>query len=57
MEKQTFTLLITSESAIQKLESLGRKKGEYVTRLIEADIRLEQLEREVKALKDRIGGV
>lgn len=50
--KMKFTLSINSDAAIKKLESLGRKKGEYVTKLIERDIRIEELERKVKELEE-----
>jgi hypothetical protein len=51
MRKLKFTVTIIGDKAIDKLESLGRKKGEYISRLIEADIRLEDLERRLKELE------
>lgn len=53
MQPQVFTITIRSEKSIKKLESLGRKKGEYIGRLIEADIRLEELEKRVKELEGK----
>lgn len=53
METQKFTLSIQGKLAIQKLESLGRKKGEYVSELINNDIRIEELERRVKELEGK----
>jgi hypothetical protein len=54
---QIFTITIHSDAVITKLESLGRKKGEYITKLIENDIliqnRISKLEEEVKELKER----
>lgn len=46
-----FNITIKNEAVIKKLDSLGRKKGEYISKLIEADIRLEQLEQRVKELE------
>jgi signal-transduction protein with cAMP-binding, CBS, and nucleotidyltransferase domain len=51
MQPQVFTITIRSEKAIKKLESLGRKKGEYISRLIETDIRLEEIEKRLKELE------
>ncbi|MDD5065016.1 MAG: hypothetical protein PHQ35_09715 [Phycisphaerae bacterium] len=51
-----FTVEIKSISAINKLKSLGRHKGEYIAKLIEGDIRFEQLERRVKELEVKQNG-
>jgi hypothetical protein len=48
-----FTIVIKSEKAVAKLESLGRHKGEYISKLIEADIRLEDIERRLKELEKK----
>lgn len=53
MDKQTFTVKIIGKNAIEKLESLGRKKGEYLTRLIEQDIRFENIERRIEQLEKK----
>jgi hypothetical protein len=53
MEQRQFTIIIKGETAIRKLDSLGRKKGEYITRLIEADIKFEELEKRVKELEKK----
>lgn len=52
MKKLKFTITIIGENAINKLESLGRKKGEYVSALIDKDIKFEQLEKRVKELEE-----
>ena len=46
-----FTVTIHSAAVIKKLVSLDRKKGEYISKLIEADIRLEQIEARLKELE------
>jgi len=46
-----FTVEIKSIKAIKKLKSLGRKKGEYISSLIENDIRLEELEKRVERIE------
>ena len=48
-----FTIVIKSEAATKKLDSLGRHKGEYISKLIEADIRLEDIERRLKELEKK----
>jgi predicted DNA-binding protein len=53
MQGIKFTLSITSESAVKKLESLGRKKGAYVSELIEKDIELEELRRRIEVLEGK----
>lgn len=52
MDKQTFTIQVIGGKAINKLKSLGRKKGEYVTKLIEQDIRLESIEKRLEILEN-----
>ena len=46
-----FTLSINSESAIKKLQSLDRRKGEYVSKLIEQDIEIDELKRRIEKLE------
>ena len=53
MRKLKFTVTIIGDKAIGKLESLGRHKGEYISGLIEADIRLEQIENRLKELEGK----
>jgi len=48
---QEFTITIHSEAVIKKLESLKRKKGEYISKLVEENIRLENIERRLKELE------
>ena len=36
--------------------SKAKGKGKYIEKLIEADIRLEHLEAEVKSIKDKLEG-
>lgn len=50
-----FTVTIHNEAVIKKLVAKGRKKGEYISKLIEADIRLEQLERRVNEIAKELG--
>lgn len=49
-----FTVEIKSIKAIEKLKSLGRRKGEYISKLIEDDIRIEELEKRVKELEEKV---
>lgn len=51
MEKQTFTLQIIGKNAIAKLEGLGRKKGEYVSALIDKDIEIDELRKRIEKLE------
>lgn len=51
-----YTLSINNEKAIAKLNTLGRKKGKYIEKLILNDIRFDLLESEVKGIKDKIEG-
>ncbi len=46
-----FTITIKSDIAIKKLESLGRKKGEYIDKLIEKDMEYKELEERIKKLE------
>ena len=46
-----FNILINSEKAIAKLNTLGRKKGKYIESLIEKDIRLEEIEKRLNKLE------
>lgn len=50
---QIFTITIHSKAVIDKLISLDKKKGAYISRLIEADIKYEDLERRVKELEGK----
>jgi hypothetical protein len=50
---QIFTITIHNKAVIDKLISLDKKKGKYISRLIEADIRLGELERRVKELEEK----
>ena len=54
MKKQTFTLQIMGEGNINKLESMGRKKGEYVSILIERDIKVDGIERRLKEAEEKL---
>ena len=52
-----FTITIHNEAVIKKLESLDKKKGKYISKLIEHEIRLEEMERrlteiEIKCAKE-----
>ena len=38
MESKQYTIIIKGESAIKKLDSLGRGKGVYISKLIEEAI-------------------
>ncbi|MFA5305967.1 MAG: hypothetical protein WC365_00820 [Candidatus Babeliales bacterium] len=48
---QIFTITIHNKAVINKLVSLDKKKGAYISRLVEQDIRLGELERRVKELE------
>lgn len=50
---QIFTITIHNESVIKKLEAMGRKKGEYISRVIEEDIKFEELEKRIKELEGK----
>jgi hypothetical protein len=51
-----FTVEIKSDKAIEKLRSLGRHKGEYISRLIEQDIKLEDIEKRLERLEGKLRG-
>lgn len=54
-----FTVEIKGISAIEKLKSLGRRKGEYISALIEKDIEIEELRKriiELEKLVERFNG-
>ena len=48
-----FTVTIHNNKAINKLKSLGRKKGKYISELIEKDIKVEELENRIEKLEKR----
>jgi hypothetical protein len=50
---QIFTITIHNKAVIDKLISLDKKKGKYISRLIEADIRLEELEKRIERLEGK----
>jgi len=49
-----FTITIHNKSATDKLESLGRKKGEYVSKLIEENIKYEELQKRIEKLEGKV---
>lgn len=51
MEQKQYTVIIKGEAAIRKLETLGRRKGEYISSLIEKDVRIEELEKRIERLE------
>lgn len=53
---QIFTITIHNKAVIDKLISLDKKKGKYISRLIEQDIRLEELEKRLRELETRQEG-
>jgi len=48
-----FTITIHNKSAITKLESMKNKKGEYVSRLIEENIKYEELQKRIEKLEGK----
>ena len=53
---QRYNIILHDKRAIEKLDSMGRKKGKYIEKLILNDIRFDLLESEVKGIKDKIEG-
>jgi len=48
-----YTIIIASEVARKKLDSLGRHKGEYISKLIEEAIWKENIEARIKELEGK----
>jgi hypothetical protein len=48
-----FTITIHNKSVIEKLESKKNSKGEYVSKLIEKDIEVEELKKRIEALEGK----
>jgi hypothetical protein len=53
---QEFTITVHDKDVIAKLESLKRKKGEYITRLIKEDIKHDILEKRIGEIEARMKG-
>ena len=48
-----FTITIYDEKVIEKFKSLKRKKGKYISDLIEKDMRMEEIEKRIDKLEGK----
>jgi len=55
--KKKMAITLISEKVIEKLESLDRKKGEYISNLVLKDLREQEIERRLSEVEEKLRSI